>query len=284
MADMAINTLPRPVLCFAEPAGAWPLIGAEHNLVKWIGLLLLLTPLLISTARGAQELRLAGNAWPPYTDQRLPKGGLSVELISTALGRAGYQVAYIEVPWARAVLGLKRGDYDMINGWRTAQHAAYARYTRPFLSNRMRWIQRRDSGIVYLGLESLARYRIALIRGYAYSDALRNDARLNKGYASNFVQAARMLIAGRIDLTREDERTAQFHFARELKDVHDAYRFVPGEFSLLDLSLVVRDDHPQQAAIIAAFDREIAAMVKDGSYAEIFRRHGLPAPESLPQP
>nr|WP_272887253.1 transporter substrate-binding domain-containing protein [Stutzerimonas stutzeri] len=244
----------------------------------------MLTPLLISIPSGAQVLRLAGNAWPPYTDQRLPAGGLSVELISTALGRAGYQVSYVEVPWARAVLGLKLGHYDMINGWPNAHHAAYARYTRPFLSNRMRWVQRRDSGIVYRGLESLAPYRIALIRGYAYSEALQNDARLNKGYASNFVQAARMLVAGRIDLTREDERTAQFHFARELKDRHDAYRFVPGEFSLSNLSLVVRNDHPQQAAIIAAFDREIAAMFKDGTYAEIFRRHGLPAPESLPQP
>jgi polar amino acid transport system substrate-binding protein len=257
--------------------------GAEQNFVKWIRLSLLLTALVAAASASAEMLRLAGNVWPPYTDQRLSGGGLSVELIRTALGRTGYQVDYIEVPWERAVLGLKRGQYDMVNGWPSAHYAAHARYTRPFLSNRVRWVQRRDSDIIYRGLESLVPYRIALLRGYAFSDALENDTRLNKGYAANFVQAARMLTAGRVDLTLEDERTVQFHFARELKDVSDAYRFVPGEFSLLDLSLIVRNDHPQQAAIIAAFDREIAAMVMDGSYAAIFRRYGLPAPEVLPQ-
>lgn len=278
------GTLTRPVLCFAESAGAWPWIGAEQNLVKWIRLSLLLTALMVSTTTSAEVLRLAGNIWPPYTDQRLPGGGLSVELIRTALGRAGYQVEYIEVPWARAVLGLKRGSYDMLNVWPSTHHAAYARYTRAFLANHVRLVQRRESCIVYRGLESLVPYRIALLRGYAFSDALENDARLHKGYAANFVQAARMLTAGRVDLTLEDERTAQFHFARELKDARDSYRFVPGEFSLLDLSLVVRNGHPQQAAIVAAFDREIAAMFEDGTYAEIFRRHGLPVPNSLPQP
>jgi polar amino acid transport system substrate-binding protein len=253
--------------------------------VKWIRHFLLLTAFLLSTTTtSAQVLRLAGNSWPPYTDQRLPGGGLSVELIRSALGRAGYQVDYIEVPWERAVLGLKHGNYDMVNGWPNADHAAYARYSRPFLSNRMRWIQRRDGGIVYRGLESLVPYRIVLLSGYAYRDALRGNARLNKNYVSSFVQAARMIAAGRVDLTREDERVAQFHFARELRDTRDVYRFVPGEFKLLDLSLVVRNDHPQQAAIIAAFNREIAAMLADGSYAAIFHRHGLPAPVVLPQP
>ncbi|MFL9814225.1 transporter substrate-binding domain-containing protein [Stutzerimonas sp. VN223-3] len=240
--------------------------------------------MISTTTTHAEVLRLAGNVWPPYTDQRLSGGGLSVELVRTALGRAGYQVDYIEVPWARAVLGLKRGNYDMLNVWPSTHHTVYARYTRAFLTNRVRWVQRHDNRIIYRGLESLVPYRIALLRGYAFSEALENDARLNKGYAASFVQAARMLTAGRVDLTLEDERTVQFHFARELKEVSDAYRFVPGEFSLLDLSLVVRNDHPQQAAIIAAFDREIAAMVEDGSYAAIFHRHGLPAPEALPQP
>jgi len=74
--------------------------------------------LLASASLPAEVLRLAGNVWPPYTDRSLPGEGLSVELIRTALGRGGYQVEYIEVPWERALLGLRNGSYDMINGWR----------------------------------------------------------------------------------------------------------------------------------------------------------------------
>lgn len=253
--------------------------------MKRIWTLLFLALLMMNTFTAqAEALRLAGNVWPPYTDQRLPGGGLSVELIRTALGRKGYQVDYIEVPWERALLGLRYGSYDLVNAWPASGRMKYGSYSRPFLTNRVRWIQRRDLNVEYNGLDSLVPYRIGLVRGYAYSEALEADPRLNKGYAANFVQLAKMLGAGRIDLTLEDERTVLFHLQRELRHLQDAYRFVPGAFSLLDLSLVVRTDHPQREEILATFNREIEAMVADGSYAEIFHRHGLPAPVSLPQP
>ena len=242
--------------------------------------------MLLSTSASvpAEVLRLAGDAWPPYTDQTLPGDGLSVELIRAALGRAGYDVSYTEVPWERAVLGLQQGKYDIINDWFTVRHADYATYSRPFLNNRVRWVQRQGDGIRYEGPDSLRTYDIVLTNGYAYSDELADDSTLNKGYANNFVQAARMLLADRADLALEDERTVLFHLNGSLKEVSDGLSFVPGEFSIRDLSLVVRDDHPQQAAIIAAFNREIEAMVEDGTYAAIFARHGLPSPNSLPQP
>jgi polar amino acid transport system substrate-binding protein len=237
---------------------------------------------LVSTSAGADTLRLVSNAWPPYSDQRLPEGGLSVDLVRTALGRAGYQVHYIEVPWERALLGLKGGTYDLLSGWPATKRAGYVRSARPYLTNRMRWVKRTTSDIHYEGLDSLIPHRIALSRGYSYNEALENHPRLKKGYAANFVQAANMVVARRVDLTLEDERTALFHLNRELERVSGALDFVPGEFALLDLSLVVRNSHPQQARIIEAFNREIAAMIEDGSYAAIFVRHGLPVPDSIP--
>jgi len=243
-----------------------------------IGLILLLA----SASLPAEVLRLAGNVWPPYTDRSLPGEGLSVELIRTALGRGGYQVEYIEVPWERALLGLRNGSYDMINGWPTVKRVDYTLSSRPFLSNRMRWVQRRESNFRYDGLDSLVGHPIALSRGYMYSDELNEDTPLEKGYAANFVQAAKMVIAGRVDLTLEDERTALFHLERELGHERDALRFVPGEFRRVELSLVVRSDHPRLSDVIVTFNREIAAMVEDGSYAAIFVRHGMPVPAALP--
>lgn len=245
-------------------------------------ILIVLTVLMASTSLSAQALRMAGNLWPPYTDKRLPGDGLSVDLIRTALGRAGYQVEYVEVPWERALQGVKSGRYDLFNGWPTSTRTSYVLRSRPFLTNRMRWVQRAGDNFRYKGRDSLLPYRLVLSRGYVYSDELVAYSRLNKGYAANFIQAARMLLAGRADLTLEDEQTAQFHFKHELSDVEDLLGFVPGEFAVLDLSLLVRKDHPQQAQIIAAFNREIEAMLADGSYAAIFLRHGLPAPQQLP--
>ena len=89
---------------------------------RFLGLVLLLT----STSLSAEVLRLAGNVWPPYTDRGLPEQGLSVDLIRTALGRAGYRVEYREVPWERALLGLMNGRYDMINGWPAVDRVTYS--------------------------------------------------------------------------------------------------------------------------------------------------------------
>ena len=243
---------------------------------------LLLIALLGSTSVTAEVLRLAGNAWPPYTDQRLLHSGLSVDLITTALGRAGYEVRYTEVPWERALRGLESGSYDLINGWPSESRARFAAVSRPFLTNRMRWVQRAEDDVPADGLHSLEGYAIALNRGYAYGEELTHNARLSIGYTTNFLQAARMLVAGRVDLTLEDERTAQFHFDRELADVSDQLSFVPGEYLALDLSLVVRKNHPHQAQIIEAFNREMGEMLEDGTYAAIFARHGLPVPAQLP--
>ncbi|GCA54239.1 bacterial extracellular solute-binding proteins, family 3 [Pseudomonas sp. SCT] len=254
--------------------------GQENltGLRRLLGLILLLA----SASLPAEVLRLAGNPWPPYTDRSLPGEGLSVELIRTALGRGGYQVEYIEVPWERALLGLRKGSYDMVNGWPTVKRVDYSLSSRPFLINRMRWVQRSGSGIRYDGLDSLIGYLLVLSRGYTYSDELDDDTRLQKGYAANFVQAATMVLAGRADLTLEDERTALFHFERELGHERDALAFVPGEFRRVELSLLVRRDHPRATDIIATFNREIAAMLDDGSYAAIFVRHALPVPDGLP--
>lgn len=271
----------RFVLCFDYGAS----LSNKRTGLNGLRVLLVASLLVSSTSTVAENvLRLVGNVWPPYTDRHLPEGGLSTDLIGTALGRAGYQVDYVEVPWERALQGLRSGTYDMTNGWPAAKRVSYVRSSRPFLTNRMRWIQRSDGDFHFDGLDSLVGYAIALSRGYSYDDKLEDDARLDKGYVADFIQAARMVLAGRVDLTLEDERTALFHFDRELKDVSASLDFVPGEFAVLNLSLVVRNSHPQQEEIIAAFDREIALMVDDGTYADIFARHGLPVPESLAQP
>ncbi|HBB21653.1 MAG TPA: amino acid ABC transporter substrate-binding protein, partial [Pseudomonas sp.] len=111
--------------------------------------------LLASASLPAEVLRLAGNIWPPYTDKSLPGEGLSVELIRTALERGGYRVEYIEVPWERALFGLRNGSYDMVNGWPTLKRVDYTLSSRPFLVNRMRWVQRRGNDFRYDGLDSL---------------------------------------------------------------------------------------------------------------------------------
>lgn len=237
----------------------------------WL-LLLMSLPALAA----AESLRLVADPWPPFTDQRLPGNGLASDLVEQALERAGYRTHYAEVPWERAVLGLKRGDYDvLINAWYSVERTRFGHFSQPYLINRIRFLQRKGGDIRFQRLADLYPHSIAVVRGYAYSKAFDNDPDLHKVGVSSFEIAARMLNAGRVELTLEDELVARHQLGRNLSALRDGLEFLPQPLSENGLHILVRLSHPQHKAIVERFDAAIQSMREDGSYAATFRRHGF---------
>lgn len=224
----------------------------------------------------AEPLRLVANAWPPFTDQQLLNNGLASDLVSSALQRAGYTSEYHEVPWARALQGMQQDRYDvLVPTWFAAERQVYGLYSEPYLVNRIRFLRRTGSSIQFNQLDDLLPYSIAVARGFAYASAFDNDSRLNKQTVASFPIAARMLAAGRIDLTLEDEWVAKYYLSHELVELAPALEFLPVELSASPLHILVRRKHPQSAQIVRAFNQALQEMRADGSYASILQRHGL---------
>jgi len=227
-------------------------------------------------ADGTQPLRLVGDSWPPFTDKRLPGNGAAVELVATALSRAGYPSEYHEVPWNRAILGLRRANYDvLVDSWFSDERSEWGHYSQPYLINRIRLVQRKGADFTFTQLSDLYPYRIAVMRGYAYSGAFNADKNLQTIAVSSFESAAHMLQLGRVDLAVEDEYVARFQFSEQLKDIADQLEFLPVPLSENELHILIRLSHGQHAEIAKRFDAAIAAMRADGSYAAIMARHGL---------
>lgn len=167
---------------------------------------LLLLTLLLPCALPAANLRLVGDSWPPFVDSRLPGNGLAVELVTTALKRAGFDSSFQQVPWSRALHGVRSGDYDIaLSAWYEPARSLYGQFSRAYLSNRIRLLQRKGRGIEFSRLSDLRPYRIAVVRDYAYAPEFDRDSRLQKVNVTSFANAARMLEAGRVDLAVEDE-------------------------------------------------------------------------------
>ncbi|TIH10085.1 ABC transporter substrate-binding protein [Pseudomonas leptonychotis] len=243
--------------------------GLRACLLLWM----LLVPLC---GHAAQTLRLVADPWPPFNDQTLLNNGLASDLVTTALERAGYLTTYAQVPWARAVRGLQQEAYDvLINAWYTDERAVYGHYSQPYLVNRVRFLQRKNAGINFTQLSDLYPYSIAVVRDYAYSPAFGQDAKLNKVEVVSFELAARMLHARRVQLTLEDELVARFHLSRSLAGVRDQLEFLPQPLSENNLHILISRKHPQHQQIADAFNKAIEGMRADGSYAQIFQRHGL---------
>ncbi|HAB02385.1 MAG TPA: amino acid ABC transporter substrate-binding protein [Pseudomonas sp.] len=236
-----------------------------------LSILLLATP-----AIGLERLRLVADSWPPFSDRSMPGGGLATSLVTTALSRAGYTSAYEEVPWARALLGIGEGRYDvLINAWYTDARAQLGQFSEAYLTNRIRLLQRRGEALRYREQADLYPYSIAVVRDYAYSAQFDGDTRLHKVAVRNFSSAVRMLAAGRVNLAVEDEYVARYNLQREPQHVRDAVVLVEPALAENSLHILVSLKHPHHAQIIQRFEQALASMKADGSYARLLRQHGF---------
>jgi polar amino acid transport system substrate-binding protein len=236
----------------------------------------LLGLMCVTHTAAADTLRMAGDAWAPYADTSLVNGGLATDLINTALSRAGYSTEYEQVPWARAVHGLTEGRYDiLINAWYSDDRTLIGQFSAAYLTNQLRFIKRKGFPIDYQNLAQLHPHSIAVVRGYAYSPAFDNDLELKKVPVASFSTAVRMLAAGRVELTVEDEYAARYALSRESREVQNSVEFLPTSLAENTLHILVSLKNPEHEKIITRFDQEIAAMKADGSYDKLFKLHGL---------
>lgn len=236
----------------------------------------LIVLLLLAPTVAAERLRLVADAWPPFTDATLVNGGLATDIVSTALARAGYASDFEQVPWARALMGVGDGRYDvLINAWYDEARTQLGQFSAEYLLNRVRFIKRRDDSIEFQNLQQLHDYPVAVVRGYAYSAEFDADPQLQKVPVHNFAMAVRMLAAQRVRLTVEDEYVARFYLARESPRVRNAVEFLPKALSENSLHILVSLKNPRHEQIVAGFDREIARMKVDGSYARLLKQHGM---------
>ena len=241
-----------------------------HRAFALIGLLLL------TQMATAEKLRLVADAWPPFTDATLVNGGVATDIVSTALARAGYASDFEQVPWARALMGVGEGRYDvLVNAWYNEERTKLGQFSGEYLLNRVRFMKRKDAPIEYDNLQQLHTYPIAVVRGYAYSPEFDNDEALQKIPVHNFAMAVRMLAADRVQLTLEDEFVARYYLARESSKVRNSVEFLPKPLSENSLHILVSLKNPEHEQIVAGFDREIAAMKADGSYERLLRQHGM---------
>lgn len=236
----------------------------------------LIVLLLLTQSAAAQKLRLVADAWPPFTDATLVNGGLATDIVSTALARAGYASDFEQVPWARALFGVGEGRYDvLVNAWYTDERTKLGQFSGEYLLNRVRFLRRKDTPIEFKNLQQLHTYPIAVVRGYAYSQAFDDDVSLQKVPVHSFAMAVRMLAADRVKLTLEDEFVARYYLARESPKVRNSVEFLPKPLSENSLHILVSLKNPQHEQIVAGFDREIAAMKADGSYEKLLKQHGM---------
>ncbi|MCI0399873.1 MAG: transporter substrate-binding domain-containing protein [Gammaproteobacteria bacterium] len=214
----------------------------------------------------ADELKLTASTWPPYTGPQLPENGLVVNLVTSALTRAGYTTSITFDTWPRSLEGTKIGVNDVITGaWHSDERAKYRTFSQPFIINEIKFITRKDRPIVYNNLEDLRGRVIGVVRDYAYGPEFDNATYLVKVPQNHVIQNLSSLFLDKIDLTLADERVARYELQKFMGGDISELTFLPKPLSANGLHIAVSKQRSDHEKIAADFDSAITAMKKDGT-------------------
>ena len=211
------------------------------------------------------ELRLISTAWPPFTHERgSPRYAL--DLVETALGRAGVLATTTIVEAARFTGLLLRGEFDGSAAvWRDLERERILLFSQPYLENRLVLVGRAGADISARAFADLAGKRIAIVEGYAYGTAV--DAPGPAFVRSRSEEdSLAMLLDGRVDYTLMDELVVQYIVNNHAREAQA--RLVFGATPLLTrpLHVAVRRTRPDAQSIVDRFNAQLRGMIADRTY------------------
>ncbi len=227
--------------------------------------------LLTSNAAQSQDtVTLTASTSPPYSDIKLPEQGLAMEVVSHIFKRAGYTPQIEFKIWSRAMEGVSVGLYDALaSAWYSDERAKEYLFSEPYLPAKLILLKLRSDRAVYRDQSHLAGKRLGTQQDFAYGINFDEIPGLKLVPENHAIQNLLGLLNGKVDVVIGDQRT----LAMQLNE------YLPNElhkFEVVHANLPTRDRHVAASRaidgedkMIADFNRALAAVKKDGSYAAI---------------
>ncbi len=212
--------------------------------------------------------------WPPYAAGELPGQGLAVELVTTALQRAGHTVKLRVDSLERILEGSKLGVYDVFaTPWYSDDRNRFLDYSDPYLDSTIRFIKRKETKFKYTGLAGLRGMTVGVVQDYAYEPDFDQAHNFNKSSERNLIQNLLKLSQKRIQLTLDDELVLRYEINRFMPKTMKNLEFVQRPLAVRGVHIGVSRENPEHATIVADFNKAIKEMISDGSYSEIVEKH-----------
>jgi polar amino acid transport system substrate-binding protein len=232
----------------------------------------ILKPLTIVTA--------AADPWPPYISNKHKSGGVSVQIANAALVSQGFKVTNQIVPWARAIKGTKDGMFDLIlDAWWTQSRSRYFMYSRPYIDGPVKFIYRKGTQFEYHDLSNLKGKTIGLVRDYGYNDDFLNSTNYKQFQVTDFMQAVKMLVKGRIDLAVENQLVAINRIQQNDPALLPRLSFSKNPLVNNYVYVISSYKNPLHNQLIEAFNKGLEMILKNGTYKKILKENGLSMPE-----
>jgi polar amino acid transport system substrate-binding protein len=224
---------------------------------------------LAAQAADQGELRLASDAWPPFTD-RPGNHRIAIEIVHTALERAGIQETTTVVGWREVERGIRQGSFDGSAAmWRSDARERDLLFSDPYLENRLVLVGRKASDVAATKISDLGGKRVAAVGHYAYGEEIDSAQGVLFISGRNDQENLDRLLAGEVDYMLVDGLVALYLLTNQPQEAAATLEFGTTPLARRTLHLAVRRDVAGAEEIIEAFNTELRGMLADGTFAEI---------------
>jgi polar amino acid transport system substrate-binding protein len=224
---------------------------------------------LPAQAAGQAELQLASDAWPPFTD-RPGNHRIAIEIVHTALERAGIEAMTTVVDWREVERGIRQGSFDGSAAmWHTDTRERDLLFSDPYLENRLVLVGRKGSDVAATKISDLGGKRVAAVGHYAYGEEIESARGVLFIGGRNDQENLDRLLAGEADYMLVDTLVALYLLTNQPQETAATLEFGTAPLARRTLHFVVRRDVAGAEEIIEAFNTELRGMLTDGTFAEI---------------
>lgn len=214
----------------------------------------------------AEALRLASTRWSPFTDDA-DHARVAVDLVHTALSRAGYAATTTIVTGQTLTEQLDKGAFDgSVAMWKSPEREEFLLFSDAYLENRLVLVGLKGSDVSATSFKNLKGKRIGIVEGYAYGPALESatEPLFVKGPSTEL--NLRALLDRKVDYVLADALLMAHVFQRYPRQANERLVVAAKPLITRTLHFVVRKDVPNAERIIERFNEEIHLMLADGSY------------------
>lgn len=236
--------------------------------------------LFAAPARAQQTLVITTNHYPPYVTAN-DENSFLIDLFDEIGQQMDIRFEFRFYPW-------KRCEQEVSNttAWGAIPYRKTPERQKAFLFSDALYLAdshffayRADGqkpDITFDSLADLRPYRIGGIQGYYYEPWFK-DAGLDVEYAHSEEQNFRRLQLGRIDLF-STATTLGWYMIEKLFPPEEVAKFYTLKKPLVQgdgLFLMTSKDYPQTHILLEKFNKALATIKVDGTYARLVHKHGL---------
>lgn len=222
-----------------------------------------------------KHLTIAGTLWPPYISRSLPGQGLSVEMVSAVLTRAGYDVKMVFAPWKRVMEGMKQGEFDInVAIWKSKQREQVLSFSQPYFYNHLVVVQSQQGQLDSSDLDSLLAQRasLGLMDDYAYPPSIQQYP--NRQYFNQYGSLFRDIATHKLDFALLDQYVAQYylhHFAT----LKSSLQVSTNSLDSRPLHIGMIKQHPAAQEVLKDFNRYLKIYLKSRDYQALLTRYQM---------